>query len=91
MKNIKPFQNFLELDEDENRRSYGVYNRPHIVTEEPIKPKDKEKIIKYFDTMFGESYNLTKVASYPNLQEFCDENSFTKKFVIDTIREHISK
>lgn len=52
-------------------------------------PTDEEKVIRYFECLFGSELTLVKVYKSEHLKKFCEHNNITKEFVLKTIKEHL--
>lgn len=55
-----------------------------------IKISDDEEIILYFTTLFGDDVTIEQVASFNQLQEYCDVHKYTKEFVLNTIKNKLT-
>jgi len=50
---------------------------------------DKDKVLKYFNCIFGDDITLLKVYQYENLKDFCEQNNITKEFVLNIVKEYL--
>lgn len=65
-------------------------NRPQVICEE-WKPTGEEKVIKYFEALFGDNFNLIQVVTSENFKPFCEKNGISRDFVIKTIKNYKTK
>ena len=87
------------LEENLKKKIFGKYIKTFESDDWKVEYEDeiddesekKEQIIKYFDCLFGERLSVIKVLWEGELDEYCQFNGVTKKFVIDTIREYLDK
>lgn len=68
-------------------------NRPIIMVEDIEKSTwesytDEEKVIKYFESLFGYNLCLIRVAASEHFKPFCEEHGFSREFVISTIKNY---
>lgn len=87
LKNFKKFNDHKRHEFDENSAQYYL-NKYSMLSPEDIKD-NKEKIIDYFTTLYGDDFSLIKVTNYKDLDEYCDNVGVTKDFVLTTIKDHL--
>tara|TARA_R110000772_G_scaffold3193_5_gene11561 strand:+ start:6340 stop:6612 length:273 start_codon:yes stop_codon:yes gene_type:complete len=87
LKNFKKFNEHKRHEFDENFAQFHL-NKYAMLSPEDIQG-DKEKVIDYFTSLYGDNFSLVKVASYKDLGEYCDNIGVTKEFVLTTIKDHL--
>lgn len=66
----------------------AYYGGPIVVSEE-IEFTDEEKVIKYFEALFGDNFTLIQALNIKNFKSFCEYNKVSKEFVINTIKNKL--
>lgn len=63
----------------------NLYNNYNTIDERT----DEQKILQYFDSLFGDNITLLKVLSFESLDEYCEYNNYSKDFIIETIKNRL--
>ena len=84
---LKKFNDHKRPDFDEKFAQF-YSNKYTMLSPEEIRT-NTEKVIDYFTSKFGNDFTLIKVASYKDLDEYCDNIGVTKDFVLTTIKDYL--